>query len=65
MMIKAIKENVSAEVVASGGAGELEHFHQAVEAGATVLLAASVFHFGIIGIGDLKDYLREQGVAVL
>ena len=64
-MIKAIKEAVSAEVVASGGAGELDHFYQAVEAGATVLLAASVFHFGIIGIGDLKDYLRGRGVTVL
>jgi len=63
-VIKAIKEAVSAEVVASGGAGELDHFYQAVEAGATILLAASVFHFGIIGIGDLKDYLRDRGVAI-
>ena len=38
--------------------------HQAVQAGATVLLAASVFHFGIIGIGDLKDYLRNRGVTM-
>jgi len=52
-IIKVIKEAVSAEVVASGGAGKLEHFHEAVEAGATILLAASVFHFGLIGIGDL------------
>ena len=50
---------------ASGGAGELEHFWEAVEAGATVLLAASVFHFNIIGIPDLKAYLRQKGVAVL
>jgi len=63
-VIRAIKEAVSAEVVASGGAGKLEHFYQAVEAGATVLLAASVFHFGTIGIGDLKDYLRERGVTI-
>jgi len=63
-VIKAIKEAVSAKVVASGGAGELDHFYQAVEAGATILLAASVFHFGIIGIGDLKDYLRDRGVAI-
>ena len=63
-VIKAIKEAVSADVVASGGAGKLEHFSQAVQAGATVLLAASVFHFGIIGIGDLKDYLRGRGVVV-
>ena len=64
-MIRLIKEAVSAEVVASGGAGELDHFHQAVKAGATILLAASVFHFGIIGIGDLKDYLRGRGIAIL
>ena len=64
-VIRAIKEAVSAEVVASGGAGKLDHFYQAVEAGATILLAASVFHFGIIGIGDLKDYLRDRGVAIL
>ena len=63
-VIKAIKEAVSAEVVASGGAGKLEHFYEAVQAGATVLLAASVFHFGMIGIGDLKDYLRGQGVNI-
>ncbi len=63
-VIKAIKEAVSADVVASGGAGKLEHFHEAVQAGATVLLAASVFHFGMIGIGELKDYLRGAGVAV-
>ena len=64
-VIRAINEAVSAEVVASGGAGELEHFYEAVEAGATILLAASVFHFGVIEIGELKDYLRERGVAVL
>jgi len=63
-VIRAIKEAVSAEVVASGGAGKLEHFHEAVQAGATVLLAASVFHFGMIGIGELKAYLRGRGVTV-
>ncbi len=64
-VIKAIKEAVSADVVASGGAGKLEHFYQAVEAGATVLLAASVFHFGMIVIAELKDYLRSRGVTML
>ncbi len=63
-VIRAMRNAVSAEVVASGGAGELDHFYQAVEAGATILLAASVFHFGMIGIGQLKDYLRNRGVAV-
>lgn len=64
-VIKAIKDAVSAEVVASGGAGELAHFYEAIEAGASILLAASVFHFGIIKIGDLKQYLSDRGVAVL
>jgi cyclase len=64
-VIRAIKEAVSAEVVASGGAGELEHFYQAVQAGATVLLAASVFHFGIIVISELKDYLRSRSITIL
>jgi cyclase len=63
-VIRAIKEAVSADVVASGGAGALEHFYEAVEAGATILLAASVFHFGIIDIGELKNYLRDRGIAV-
>jgi len=63
-VIRAIKEAVSAEVVASGGAGTLEHFYEAVQAGATILLAASMFHFGIIEIGELKNYLRNKGVSV-
>ncbi|MFC1885481.1 imidazole glycerol phosphate synthase subunit HisF [Thermodesulfobacteriota bacterium] len=63
-VIKAIKEAISAEVVASGGAGKLEHFYEAVQAGATILLAASMFHYGIIEIGQLKDYLRGKGVKV-
>jgi imidazole glycerol-phosphate synthase subunit HisF len=63
-IIRAMKENTSAAIVASGGAGKLEHFHEAVEAGATVLLAATVFHFHIIDIGELKDYLRDRGVDV-
>ncbi len=63
-VLRAIKEAVSAEVVASGGAGKPEHFYEAAEAGASILLAASVFHFGIIDIGDLKAYLREKGLAV-
>jgi cyclase len=63
-LIRKIKAVVSAEVVASGGAGKLEHFYDAAEAGASVLLAASVFHFHIIAIGDLKAYLRERSVLV-
>jgi len=63
-VIRAMKEITSARIVASGGAGELSHFHDAVEAGATILLAASVFHFHMIAIPDLKGYLRERGVEV-
>ena len=40
----------------------MEHFYEAVEAGATILLAASVFHFHMIDIPELKDYLRGRGV---
>jgi cyclase len=64
-LIRRITEATSAQVVASGGAGKLEHFYDAVQAGATILLAASVFHFNIIAIGDLKAYLRQRGVAVV
>jgi cyclase len=49
-LIRAIKNATSAEVVASGGAGKLEHFYEAYQAGATILLAASVFHFNLIRI---------------
>lgn len=61
-VIRAIADAVTAEVVASGGAGTLEHFYEAVEAGATILLAASVFHFHLIDIPELKAYLRSRGV---
>ncbi len=64
-LIRAITAATSAEVVASGGAGTLAHFKEAADAGASVLLAASVFHFNVIAIPDLKRYLREQGVAVV
>ncbi len=63
-IIHRIAQVASCPVVASGGAGALEHFYEAVEAGATVLLAASVFHFGMISIPDLKQYLKAKGVAV-
>ncbi len=63
-VIKAMADACSAAIVASGGAGKLEHFYEAVEAGATILLAASVFHFHIIDIQELKDYLRSRGLSV-
>lgn len=63
-VIRAMVQAVSAPVVASGGAGRLEHFLEAVQAGAAVLLAASVFHFGLIQIPELKQYLKSSGVPV-
>ena len=52
------------DVVASGGAGTMEHFAEAAEAGANVLLAASVFHFHVIDIPELKAFLKGKGFAV-
>jgi len=63
-VIRSMAEACSAEIVASGGAGKMEHFYDAVEAGATILLAASVFHFHIIDIPELKSYLRDQDLNV-
>lgn len=63
-VIKAMADVCSASIVASGGAGKLEHFYDAVEAGAVILLAASVFHFGMIDISELKDYLRKRDLNV-
>lgn len=62
---RAISSAVTLPVVASGGAGKLEHFYEAVvEGGASVLLAASVFHFRMLNIKDVKDYLRGKGLTV-
>jgi cyclase len=61
-VIRAMKHATSAEIVASGGAGRLEHFYEAVEAGASILLAASVFQFHMIDIQELRTYLRGRGV---
>jgi cyclase len=62
---RAIADAVEVPVIASGGAGTAEHFRQAVVEGrAEAALAASVFHFGQLRIGDVKQYLAEHGVAV-
>lgn len=64
-LIRMIKENVQVPVVASGGAGKMEHFLEAAKEGkADILLAASVFHFGEINIRQLKRYLSENGLSV-
>jgi len=63
-IIKAIANACSAAIVASGGAGKMEHFLEAIEAGATVLLAASVFHYNLIDIQELKSYLRSNDINI-
>jgi cyclase len=60
-MITAVRAVVDVPVIASGGAGALEHFPPAVAAGADAVLAASVFHFGQLTIGEVKDELRRAG----
>ncbi len=62
---KAISDVVDLPVIASGGAGTLEHFYEGVvKGGADILLAASVFHYRTFSIGQVKEYLREKGIAV-
>jgi cyclase len=62
---KAISDAVDVPVIASGGAGELEHFYEGVtKGGAQVLLAASVFHYRIFSIRQVKEYLRDKGLEV-
>lgn len=63
-LIRAVRREVSIPVIASGGAGALEHFPPAVEAGADAVLAASVFHFGTLRIGEVKQTLAVAGVPV-
>ncbi|MFJ4679359.1 MULTISPECIES: imidazole glycerol phosphate synthase subunit HisF [Kitasatospora] len=60
-MIRAARKAVSVPVIASGGAGKLADFAPAVDAGADAVLAASVFHFGDLTIGQVKDELRATG----
>jgi cyclase len=62
---RAIADAVDLPVIASGGAGTLEHFYEgAVKGGADILLAASVFHFRILSIRQVKEFLREKGLMV-
>lgn len=63
-MIRAVREVVSIPLIASGGAGAPEHFPPAVEAGADAVLAASIFHFGEVSIGEVKDAIRAAGYEV-
>jgi cyclase len=63
-LIHLVRAAVTVPVIASGGAGAVEHFAPAVAAGADAVLAASVFHFGDLTIGDVKASLRAGGVPV-
>ena len=63
-MISRVRQISSLPLIASGGAGSLEDFAAAVDAGADALLAASVFHFGVHRISDVKRYLAEHGYCV-
>jgi cyclase len=60
-MLRAVRAAVTVPVIASGGAGAVEDFAPAVEVGADAVLAASVFHFGQLRIGEVKDALRSAG----
>jgi imidazole glycerol-phosphate synthase subunit HisF len=63
-LIRLVRAAVHVPVIASGGAGAVEHFAPAVAAGADAVLAASVFHFGDFTIGDVKASLRAEGLPV-
>jgi cyclase len=63
-LIRLVRAVADVPLIASGGAGAVEHFAPAVEAGADAVLAASVFHFGQLRIGEVKDALRQAGVEV-
>jgi cyclase len=60
-LITAVRDVVAVPVIASGGAGQVGHFVPAIDAGADAVLAASVFHFGALRIGQVKDALRAAG----
>jgi cyclase len=63
-LTRAIAEAVDVPVIASGGAGNLDHLVEAMEAGADAALVASLFHFGEYSVAEAKARLREAGVAV-
>ncbi len=63
-LLTAVSEAVGVPVIASGGAGRLEHLAEALEAGADAVLCASIFHFGEFSVGDAKRFLAERGISV-
>ncbi|RDI27792.1 imidazole glycerol phosphate synthase subunit HisF [Lentzea flaviverrucosa] len=63
-LLELVRREVDVPLIASGGAGAVDHFPPAVAAGADAVLAASVFHFGQLRISEVKDGLRQAGVVV-
>ena len=63
-IIRALRLVVSIPIIASGGAGKAQDFPPAIAAGADAVLAASIFHYGKVTIGEVKDELRRAGYAV-
>jgi cyclase len=63
-MLRAVSSAVRIPVIASGGAGRLEHFYEAIAAGASAVLAASVFHYKTFSVGEVKRFLASRGVPV-
>jgi len=63
-MLRDVRREVRIPLIASGGAGTVEHFAAAADAGADAVLAASVFHFGQLTVGQVKDHLRATGHTV-
>jgi cyclase len=64
-LTRAIARKVNIPVIASGGAGKLDHFLEVIEeADADAVLAASLFHYGELSISQVKEYLAKNGVAV-
>ena len=64
-MIKAVRKEVKIPIIASGGAGKAADFPPAIEAGADAVLAASIFHYGKVTIGEVKDAIKAAGYTVL
>ena len=63
-LTRAVAEAVGVPVIASGGAGELDHLAEALEAGADAALAASIFHYGQHTVAEAKEHLAAAGIAV-
>jgi cyclase len=64
-LTRAVSQQVRIPVIASGGAGTMEHFYEALtDGGASAVLAAALFHFGELSIAEVKNYLRSRGVVV-